>query len=226
MNRCIAKVVLCWFLAITSTIAAEKEHNFARWEKEISAFEQRDATNPPPKNAVLFIGSSTIRLWTTLASDFPHHKVINRGFGGSEVADSTYFAERIVFPYEPRMIFLRAGGNDIAAGRSAEQVAEDFKKFCEKVHAKLPNTPIAFIAWSPSLARWGQADKEKHLNDLVKGYIAGKAWLKYVETYEMVMGDDNKPRPELFVQDKLHFSPAGYRLLVEKVRPFMPEADQ
>src|SRR5689334_14464438 len=85
--------------------AADAAHNFARWEKEISAYEQMDHTNPPPKDAWLFIGSSTVRLWRSLAADFPGQRVINRGFGGSEIMDSTYFAERIIFPYHPSKVF-------------------------------------------------------------------------------------------------------------------------
>src|SRR5213079_3617807 len=84
-------------------------HDFARWEPEIAAYEKADQANPPPKGAILFIGSSTIRLWSTLHQDFPQHKVINRGIGGSEIADATHFADRVIFPYEPRQIFLRAG---------------------------------------------------------------------------------------------------------------------
>src|SRR5262249_31053266 len=117
---------------------AEGGHDFAKWEKEIAAFEQSDHTNPPPKGALLFIGSSTIRLWKSLAQDFPEQRVINRGFGGSEILDATHFAERIVFPCEPRMIFLRAGGNDLNAGKSPEQVFADFKAFVTRIHGKLP----------------------------------------------------------------------------------------
>jgi lysophospholipase L1-like esterase len=227
MNRGSLRLALGWIVLAASLLhGAEKVHDFTKWEKEISAFEQRDSTNPPPQNAILFIGSSTIRLWSTLSNDYPHHQVINRGFGGSEVVDSTHFADRIVFSYQPRMIFLRAGGNDLAAGRSAEEVAADLKDFCETVHAKLPHTMIAYIGWNPTIARWSQADKEKALNAMAKDYIKDKPWLKYIDTYDMVLGADNKPRPELFVQDKLHFSPAGYKLLVEKVRPFMPMPDK
>src|SRR5437588_12786686 len=111
--------------AITAVIAIaavasgqQNDHDFGRWEKEIAVFEEMDRKDPPPKRAVLFIGSSTIRLWSTLAKDFPEYRVINRGFGGSEIVDATHFAERIVFPYEPRLIFLRSGGNDIHNGRS------------------------------------------------------------------------------------------------------------
>jgi len=116
------------------------EHNFAKWEREIAAFEQADLTNPPPRNASLFIGSSTIRFWKTLAQDFPDHPVINRGFGGSEIVDATHFAPRIVYPCEPRMIFLRAGGNDLWAGKTPEQVFADYKDFVATIHAKLPKT--------------------------------------------------------------------------------------
>ena len=104
-----------------------------RWEKDIAAFEASDRTNPPPKGSVLFIGSSSIRLWKSLAADFPDLKVINRGFGGSHIPDTTHFAERIIFPYEPSKIVLYAGDNDIAGGRSPEQVFADFKELVEKV---------------------------------------------------------------------------------------------
>lgn len=97
--------------------------DFERWEKEIAAYEHADRTSSPPQGGLLFIGSSTIRLWNTLAQDFPQHRVINRGFGGSQIADSTHFAERIIFPFAPRMILLRAGGNDIHAGKSPELVS-------------------------------------------------------------------------------------------------------
>jgi hypothetical protein len=100
-------VVILWRAALP----ADTQQSFAKWEQEIAVFEANDRTNPPPKGAVLFTGSSTIRLWKTLAQDFPEHRVINRGFGGSQIADATHFADHIIFPCEPRMIFLRAGGN-------------------------------------------------------------------------------------------------------------------
>lgn len=198
-------------------------HNFARWEKSISAYEAMDRTQPPPEGGVLFIGSSTIRLWKTLDKDFPGHQVINRGFGGSEIADSTYFAERIIFPYEPRMIVLRAGGNDIHAGKSPEQVFADYKEFVTKVHARLPKTPIVYISTNPTPARWAERDATKVLNALIEKYARKRPYLKYLETYDMVLGSDGRPRPELFVADKLHFSPEGYRLLADRLRPLLPK---
>ena len=216
---------LCCLLTLGSlsvVFAGEVPHDLQKWESEIAAFEQADSTNPPVKGAVVFIGSSTIRLWKTLAEDFPHHHIINRGFGGSEIIDSTHFAQRIILPYEPRMVFLRAGGNDINAGKSPEKVFADFKDFVEKVHSKLSATDIVFISLCPSVARWQQADKEKKLNSMVEEYARTVPHVKYIETYSMSLGLDGKPRPELFVADKLHFNSEGYKLLAERVRPFLP----
>jgi lysophospholipase L1-like esterase len=217
---------LLTFVALVGTpwraaVMAEPGHNFERWESEIAAFERTDGTSPPPKGAVLFVGSSTIRLWTTLAQDFPGVPVINRGFGGSEVVDSTHFADRIIFPYEPRMIFFRAGGNDIAAGKSPEEVFGDFKEFVVRVRTKMPETEIVFISWSPTPLRWKQADKEKRFNALVEEYTRQAPHLKYIETCDMVLGSDGQPRKELFRLDGLHFNAAGYRLLAERVRPYV-----
>jgi lysophospholipase L1-like esterase len=211
--------MLLW--SFHAAIGADIKHDFSKWENEISAFERMDRTNPPPKGAVLFTGSSTIRLWKTLAQDFADQPVINRGFGGCEIADCAHFAARIIVPYKPRMVFVRAGSNDIHAGKTPEQVYEDFKEFVAKVHAQLPETEIVFISLCPSVARWNQAEKEKRLNQMVEQYAPGVPHVKYIETYTMSLGPDGQPRPELFVADKLHFNSAGYRLLAERVRPFL-----
>jgi len=203
--------------------AAETNHNFARWEKEISAFEQQDKTNPPPQGGLLFIGSSTIRLWSTLAEDFPGQKIINRGFGGSEIVDSTHFADRIIFPYKPKMIFLRAGGNDLWAGKTPERVFEDYKEFVRAVQARMPDTEIVFISLSPSIKRWTQAEKEKAVNGMVEKFVLEHHSLKYIDTWSIPLDKDGTPKPELFRDDQLHFNAAGYKLLVERVKPFVPK---
>jgi lysophospholipase L1-like esterase len=204
-----------------STYAATRD--YTKWEKEIAAYEAADRENPPPKGGILFIGSSTIRLWKTLAADFPDHKVINRGFGGTEIVDSTHFADRLIFPHEPKQIFLRAGGNDIHAGRLAREVAADFVKFVRVVHARLPRTEILFIGLSPAPARWGEADKNRELNRLVREQALDLPRVGYVDTYDISLTSDGRARPELFVKDRLHFAPAGYKLLAERVRPYLAQ---
>jgi lysophospholipase L1-like esterase len=214
------------FIPLLTSPVLGAEHNFSKWEKEIAAYEQADLTNPPPKHGWLFIGSSTIRRWTTLSEDFPQQPVINRGFGGSEIIDSAHFADRIIFPYEPRMVLLRAGGNDLWGGKSPEQVFADFKEFVARVHSKLPQTEIVYISLSPSIARWSQAGKEKTLNAMVETYVKQTPKTKYLETYDMVLGPDGKPRADLFVEDKLHFNAEGNRLLAQKVRSVLPSAKE
>ncbi len=225
-TRVLVAVLLCAVCAVAqaqSPTPAAPAHDLARWEKDIAAFEASDRTAPPPKNALLFVGSSTIVRWKTLQQDYPNQPTINRGFGGNEIADSTHFADRIIFPYRPRMIFLRAGGNDIHNGKTPEQVFADFKEFVATVRAKLPQTEIVYISLSPSIARWDERDAAKKLNALIADFVNRTPRLYYIETYDLVLDANGQPRPELFVEDKLHFSPEGYKLHTERIRPYIPK---
>jgi lysophospholipase L1-like esterase len=195
--------------------------NYSQWEKEVAAYETADRENPPPKGGVLFIGSSTIRLWKTLAEDFAQHKVINRGFGGSEIVDSTHFADRLIFPHEPKQVFLRAGGNDIHAGRAPKEVAADFAEFVRVVHARLPKAEVLYIAVNPAPARWGETDKYRALNRLIRKMALEMPRVGFVDAFDVSLTPEGDARPDLFVKDGLHFSAAGYKRLAERVRPFL-----
>jgi lysophospholipase L1-like esterase len=197
--------------------------DYSRWEKEVAAYEEADRRSPPPKGGILFIGSSTIRLWKTLAEDYPEHKVINRGFGGTEIVDSTHFADRLIFPHQPRQIFLRAGGNDIHAGRTPRQVAADFAEFVRVVHERLPGTEILYIGVSPAPARWGESDKYRELNRLIREMALEMPRVGFVDAFDVSLTPEGRARPELFVKDRLHFAPEGYKLLAERVRPFLAQ---
>src|SRR5688572_22583891 len=206
-------------LALLAAAALAQTTN--RWEKDIAAFEAQDRTNPPPKDAILFIGSSSIRLWKTLAQDLPEHKVINRGFGGSQISDSVYFADRIVVPYRPKMVVMYAGGNDINAGEGAEQVATDFKAFVQRVHAKLPETRIAYISIAPNPARWAQMDRVRRANELIREFTKMNPRLTFIDVFPHMLGEDGQPRPEIFVADRLHMNEQGYALWTKVIRPVL-----
>ena len=223
-------LILFVTLATTSNIQAKKvtlqsaapaQNDFARWEKSIAAFEQSDRTKPPPQKALVFTGSSTILFWKTMTEDLPDHKVINRGFGGSQIVDATHFADRIIIPYKPKMVLIRSGGNDIFAGKSPAVVFQDFKDFVAKIHSKLPKTEVVYIALSPSVARWENADKEKSLNMMVLEFTKKNKHVKYLDDADISLGADGKPRPELFVADKLHLNAEGYKLFAARVRKFL-----
>jgi len=205
----------------SQTLFAQDKNPSARFEPEIKAFEEADEKSPPPEHAILFVGASGIKLWKTLEKDFPDHRVINRGFGGSQIADAIYFADRIVIPYKPKTILLQSGGNDINAGKTPEQVAKDFRVFVEKVRGKLPEVRILFMSLQPSPARWSQADKQKMANALIKKKVEAGENMAYIEAYDAFIGTDGQPRGELFVADKLHHNEAGYKIRTQLVLPFL-----
>ena len=218
-----------WFIALLALWGAPafaKEgppSDSRRWENEIKAFEKADKSTPPPSSAVLFIGSSTIRMWKTLAADFSEQKVINRGFGGCQIEDCTYFVDRIVAPYSPRLVIIRAGGNDINAGKSPERVFEDFKAFVAAVRGKLPKVRIAYMTINATPSRWAKVEYEKKANRLIQEYIEAHPALdlQYIDTFDATMGPDGRPREELFLKDRLHFNADGYKILADRVRPFV-----
>lgn len=211
-------------LSILFLLLCGAEPQPAPFEREIRAFEQADATHPPPKDAVLFIGSSSIRLWKTLEQDFPDVKVINRGFGGSQVEHSLRYADRIVLPYRPRTIVFYAGDNDLAAGKSPQRVLADFRDFVDKVRAALPDTRVLYVSIRPSVARWHLQDRQRHANRLVRELAESDPAVEYIDVFSALLGPDGKPRPDLLVADKLHLNEAGYRVWTDVIRPYVARA--
>ena len=193
----------------------------ARFEKEIAAFEEADKKSPPPQGAILFVGDSAVRMWKSLPEDFPEYQVINRGFGGSELADAVYFADRIVTPYHPRLIVLKAGGNDLSSGKSPEQIAADFRSFVQTVRAKLPNVRIACHSLNPNVARWRQKEIRLKANALMKAIVAEGPNLDFIEVWDQFLDAKGNPRADLFVTDGIHSNADGYKVLAEIVRPHL-----
>jgi len=204
-----------------SVASVTADHDSSRWEKYIARFEAADKKQMPQQDSILFIGSSSIRMWKTLEQDFPGLPVINRGFGGSQIADSNHFASRIVHPYKPRQIVLYAGDNDIAAGKSPETVLADFQQFMKTVHAKLPKTRISFIAIKPSLSRWKLSDKMAMANSLVRNACSKDKRLDYIDIWQPMLDDNGKPQPDFFLGDGLHLNAKGYALWTSIVKPHL-----
>ena len=224
-TRRLAAAFLVTFFAVQAASAQAPapapSSNPAQWEKEIQAFEASDKTSPPPSNGIVFIGSSSIRLWKTLAQDFPGQPVINRGVGGSQVPDSTHFAPRIVFPFRPRLIVMYAGGNDINAGRSAEQVAADFREFVATVRRTLPSARIAYISIAGNPARWAQVDRVRKANQLIEAYTKETPNMAFIDIFPAMLDASGQPRPELFVEDRLHMNASGYAIWKRIVEPYL-----
>ncbi len=207
----------------TPATAQAAPHKDGPFENEIRDFEAADQKNTTPAGGVLFVGSSSIRLWDTLARDFPELTVINRGFGGSQIADSVRYADRIVIPYKPRMIVFYAGGNDINAGKAPAQVVRAFEDFVVKVHAALPGTRIVYVSINPSVARWAEETKVNETNRLIADFVRARnsktMRLSYIESHTRLLGADGRPRPEILRADGLHLNAQGYRLWTAILRP-------
>lgn len=195
-------------------------HQSAQWENEIAAFEAKDKTNPPPQNSIVFVGSSSIRKWTMLSADFRGLPVMNRGFGGSQLADSVNFADRIVIKYQPREVVIYAGGNDINAGKSPEIVYGDFVALVQKLHSGLPNAKLAFISVAPNPARWSQLEKVKRMNALSEKYCRQHG-IAFINVFPLMLGADGHPLPDIYVADGLHMNAKGYAIWRQAVAPYL-----
>jgi lysophospholipase L1-like esterase len=191
-----------------------------RWAKEMAAFEQQDQQSPPGPGGIVFVGSSSIRLWD-LPKAFPGLPVINRGFGGSQIADSVNHIDRLVLRHKPRTVVFYAGDNDLAAGKTPATVIDDFKTFVAKIHAVLPKTRIAFIGIKPSIQRWKLIETVRAANAGIRAYCQEDERLGFIDVDGPMLGWDEKPRKDLLVEDGLHLTPKGYELWTTLVRPFL-----
>lgn len=195
------------------------------YAKEINAYQEADQKQMPPAGAVLFIGSSSIRFWTpTLAQDFPEIPVIDRGFGGSFIRQSTRYADRIVIPYKPKIVVLNAGTNDLAYGNeNPQQVFQDYKDFVAKIHAALPDTRIIYLTINPTVARWKQEPRNLEVNFLIERFCiennSPAEKLNFIDPHAQLLTPDGHPQPKLLRPDGLHFNADGYKVWASLVRP-------
>jgi lysophospholipase L1-like esterase len=190
------------------------------WEQSVEAFALADREQAPPPGGVLFVGSSSIRLWSDLERRFGDQPVIKRGFGGSRLSDCTRYLDRLVIPYKPRLVLVYAGDNDLAEGKSPQEVLKNFEKFVEEIQAKLPATRVAYISIKPSPARARFIPLAREANRLISQYVAahGKD-LHFIDVFTPMLDADGRPRVELFRADALHLNESGYALWKKIIAP-------
>lgn len=207
--------------AATPSRAASATIDLERLEPEIRAFEAADRASMPAAGGILFVGSSSIRRWTSLATDFPGLPVLNRGFGGSTFPEANHYLARLVLPYRPRTIVLYEGDNDIASGRSPQQVLADYHEFVRRVRADLPGVRIVVVGIKPSPSRWQLADLQREANRLVRAAVATDSLQSYVDVFAPMLGAGGHPEPSLFAGDSLHMTPAGYAIWRAQIAPHL-----
>jgi lysophospholipase L1-like esterase len=192
-----------------------------KWAQEIDRLTSGDATNPPPAGGVVFVGSSSIRLWKTLAEDFPGTATINRGFGGSELADSVVYADRIVIPYEPKVVVLFAGTNDLNNGKTPEVVLADFQAFRTKLHTALPAARLIYLAITLAPSRAQIHEQMRTANQLIAADISTDPRCTFVDINTPMAGADGVIPDSLFVNDRLHLNRDGYAIWKRVLAPHL-----
>lgn len=163
-----------------------------------------------PGDSVVFYGSSTIRMWTTLEQDFPNTQVLNVGFGGSTLAACAWYFERLIVPAQPRSVVLYAGDNDLGEGRQPQEVYLFFCALAEKIQRYLPGVPLSFISIKPSPARWNIVEEIRKTNLLIEREIFRLPNTEFIDLSAAMLTAEGKPRHELYQPDGLHLTPAGY----------------
>ncbi|MCP4262346.1 MAG: hypothetical protein GY774_33325 [Planctomycetes bacterium] len=194
-----------------------------RWEKTIQSFEDWDSKNSFPSDAVLFVGSSSIRLWPT-RERFPQFPVINRGFGGCHISDVNYFVHRIVLAYKPKVIVFYAGDNDIAGKKTPKRVFDDYRKFVNHVRNKLPATRIIFVGIKPSMSRWSLWPLMNEVNMMIKDFSEKDGRLFVFDSAAPLLGIDGKPNVGFFLKDNLHLNSKGYDAWTRTLKPIVKKA--
>ena len=213
LSRLLAVLSLTIAAVSALNLAAEEKKSVeSRWEKDIRAIEARISSGDSAKGSIVFVGSSSIRLWD-LKKSFPDRITSNHGFGGSEISDSIEFFERIVVPVQPQAVVLYAGDNDIGKGKTADTVVAHFKEFVGRCEKLLKNgTPVVFIAIKPSLKRLEKAAIMEEANTRVRAICDQSPNLLFVDIWKPMLDETGKPMADIFKSDGLHLNDKGYEI--------------
>jgi len=207
--------------------SGEKEYpSPERFEDAILAFEMADEEQMPPKKAIVCIGSSSMRGWHEgIYDDLAPLTIIPRGFGGSNMNDVLYYADRIVLPYKPRAVILYEGDNDIAQGIAPAKILQTFRAFVDKIHAEHPKARVYFLSIKPSISRWHMWSRMQEANALIAEECEDDKRLSYIDVAAGMLDDEGKPRADIFKEDKLHMNRNGYEIWRDILRPVIIRAE-
>lgn len=210
--------LLILFLFVGLSIANAQDPK--RFSEDIQKFEQVDQRNLS-QGEILFVGSSSIRFWKTLQNDFPNHKVLNRGFGGSHMSDLLFYLDELVLKYKPKQVFIYEGDNDINDEESPKSILKETKIIVQKIHKALPDTEIVLLSAKPSIARWNYQKKYEKLNQLFKRYAKKKSYIQFVDVWNPMLNEQGKPITDIFIQDNLHMNAKGYQIWKKIIKPYL-----
>lgn len=193
------------------------------FESEIKNFEKQDSISMPAKGQILFIGSSSFRIWKSFAMDLAGIAAINRGFGGSTMSDALYYFDRMVVQYAPSAVVVYEGDNDLNQGKSPEELAKEYEDFSNRLKKALPKTKLVYLAVRPSLARIAIVDKQKQFNSWLENYCKSQKGRFYLDMHSPFYLPDGTVMPDIFIADRLHLNEKGYQIFSSIIRTFILE---
>lgn len=206
-------------LAISSCTLTAQERPFG---KEIDKFKTEDRQQAPPKKAIVFVGSSSFKLWKDVQEDFPDHKIINRGFGGSSLPHVIEYADEIIIPYKPSQVVIYCGENDFMNDDvTSEIVKERFVTLFNKLRNALPRAEIIYVSMKPSPSRQHLLTEIAAGNDAIRDFLKTKPRTTFVNIWDDMMDDNGAPRKELFLKDMLHMNEKGYDIWQKAIEPHL-----
>jgi len=201
-------VAALWAPSLGAQVADPDPQRFAEDFEEFAAW---DAKNYVPEDGIVMVGSSSIVRWNS-AEAFPDLPIINRGFGGSQASDAIPWVEEAVLKYDPAIVVYYEGDNDTEAGKGAEQIFEDIRTFTEAVLAADPTTQVVLLSVKPSPRRWQWWSVMQDTNAMIRRYADTLPTVHYVDVGTPMLGADGQPMTHLYVEDRLHMTPAGYEV--------------
>ncbi|MDR6513916.1 GDSL-type esterase/lipase family protein [Chryseobacterium camelliae] len=216
------KKTLSAFLLLTFALFFSQEKKPMYWQ-DIQNFKKLDQENPPPKDAILLIGSSSFTKWTDVASYFPDKTIINRGFGGSRLTDLNDYADDLLNPYQPKQIIVYCGENDFADNKDlkAQVVVDRFKTFYKKIRARFPKIEVDYISIKYSPSRENLWPQMKEANKKIAAFMKKEPNAEFIDITKVMQDSSGNVRKDLFVEDMLHMTPEGYRLWTSVMKPYM-----
>ena len=222
------KYLIYIFLFFLSACNLKKDQNNkpgpdSPFWSDIQNFKKQDSISFPPKNAILFIGSSSFTMWKDVQNYFPGYTIINRGFGGSTLLDQIQYEADIIFPYHPKQIVIYCGENDLASSDTvtSAMVFERFKELFQMIREKFTDLPVAYVSMKPSPSRRHLFSKMREGNKLIKDFLATQKNTAFIDVHQQMLNETGEPIPELFLEDSLHMNPKGYAIWKKAIEPYL-----
>ena len=220
--RSVTRLLLTFLLFVSASQVKAQQEPYPFWN-DIQAFKQKDSTNFPPQNEILFVGSSSFTKWTDVQDYFPSYPIINRGFGGSSLPDVIRYANDIIYPYKPKQIVIYCGENDLASSDSvtAQTVFDRFEILYSMIRGKFKNIPLVYISLKPSPSRQKLMPKMVAVNNAIQSFLKKKKNTVFVDVYHKMLKADGTPLDDIFLDDKLHMNSKGYAIWQKEIAPFL-----